>query len=557
MHTLTVKTVVDGRLDLQGPFAMKDALKALPGALWAPSRKAWHVPATQAAILEVHRRFGTNTELQLDDGATSLLFTAIEATKATVHKTATDLEPLPGKTAAWGHQNQAGHFAAAQEAAMLAMGMGTGKSRTLIGMLEKQGATSVVIMCPRRAVPVWPREFALHALRDWHVISPPQKMTVAKRATFIQREIQTANALGKPFAVAVNTEAAWRNEMALTLLDRTWDVGVIDESHRVKAPGGKASKFAALLGKKCKRRYCLTGTPMPHSPLDIYGQYRFLDPGVFGTSFHRFRSRYAIMGGYEMRQVVGYQNEDELNERWGALAFICGEEVLDLPPYHHVQQFTELEPAARKLYEAIDEDFVATAKEGTVTADNALVKLLRLQQVTSGKIKNDDGDLVEVSTAKAELLEEVLEDFAEHEPLVVCARFTHDLVKLREICAKQGRRYGEISGNVSESSPDYGLDSRAMMRDDIDVCGVQIQAGGVGIDLTRAAYCILYSVGYSLGDYEQFLKRVHRPGQTRPTTYIHLIVQGTKDEAVYHALSERKNVVEAMIEQARGDNNDR
>lgn len=557
MNTLTVRCTAPGRIDIGGPdgpppFSMKDSLKGLPGALWSPPRKAWHVPRTHGAILEIHGRFGSTCQLAYDPEALALLMEANEARSASIHKTATELDEVPGKTPAWGHQKQAYHFGVKQSALMLAMGMGTGKSRTLIGLLEGWKADNVVILCPRRAVPVWPREFALHAERDWHVIAPPQKSTVAKRASYIQREIATAKALGKPYAVAVNTEASWRSEMAMTLMDFDWDVGVIDESHRVKAPGGKASKFVGnKLRLACKKRVCLTGTPMPHSPLDIYGQYRFLDPGIFGTSFARFRSKYAIMGGYEMRQVVDWQNQEELNEKWGSVAFICGEEVLDLPPYHHVQQYTELEPAAMKVYREIDGDFVASIKDGTVTADNALVKLLRLQQVTSGAIKNDDGNIVEVSTAKATLLEEVMEDFADNEPLVVCARFTHDLNNVRAICEKQGRRYGEISGNVSETSPDYGLDDRAMMRSDIDVCGVQIQAGGVGIDLTRAAYCILYSVGYSLGDYEQFLKRVHRPGQTRPTTYIHLIVSGTKDEAVYDALSNRKNVVEAMIEQAR------
>jgi SNF2 family DNA or RNA helicase len=228
----------------------------------------------------------------------------------------------------------------------------------------------------------------------------------------------------------------------------------------------------------------------------------------------------------------------------------------------------ELEPAARRFYNRLLDDFMAEIpdEEETVTTDNALVHLLRLQQCSAGWIKDDEGDMQRISIAKQQLLDDVLEDLwgshsrkggdvggerAPLEPLVIFGRFQSDLDVIREVAEGYGARCGELSGRVRESSPDYGLNSDAQMRPDLDVIAVQIQAGGVGIDLTRARYAIYYSMGYSLGDYEQSLKRVHRPGQDRPVTYIHLVARDTKDEAVYSALTERKNVVEAIIAAAR------
>ena len=77
---------------------------------------------------------------------------------------------------------------------------------------------------------------------------------------------------------------------------------------------------------------------------------------------------------------------------------------------------------------------------------------------------------------------------------------------------------------------------------------VQIQAGGVGVDLTRARYCCFYSPSFSLGDYEQARARVHRPGQTRKVTYIKLIAPDTVDERIYEALSSKKDVVRYVLE---------
>jgi SNF2 family DNA or RNA helicase len=81
------------------------------------------------------------------------------------------------------------------------------------------------------------------------------------------------------------------------------------------------------------------------------------------------------------------------------------------------------------------------------------------------------------------------------------------------------------------------------------VLAVQIQSGGTGVDLTRAAYCVYLSTGFSLGDYEQSLARVHRPGQDRTVFYYHIVAKDTVDEKVYAALRARKKVVEAILDE--------
>jgi SNF2 family DNA or RNA helicase len=302
------------------------------------------------------------------------------------------------------------------------------------------------------------------------------------------------------------------------------------------------------LGQKVKYKLGLTGSPMPHSPLDAYAQYRFLDPTIFGTSFTRFRSRYAIMGGFQGHEIKGYQHEDELNEKFYSIAYRVGREAIELPEAIHETRTCVLEPSALKIYKELEHDcFTALREDTTITPANALTKLLRLQQVTSGVVKDDDGVLQEVSKAKGELLADIMEDLPTHEPVVVFARFQADLDTIRRVCEEQGRKYGELSGRARD-----GLTSDSTMSPDIDVIGVQIQSGGVGIDLTRAAYCIYLSLGYSLGDYEQSLARCHRPGQTRTTFFYHLITEGTVDEKVYKALDERRDVVESILKEVRG-----
>jgi SWI/SNF-related matrix-associated actin-dependent regulator 1 of chromatin subfamily A len=74
-----------------------------------------------------------------------------------------------------------------------------------------------------------------------------------------------------------------------------------------------------------------------------------------------------------------------------------------------------------------------------------------------------------------------------------------------------------------------------------------MQAGGAGIDLSRASTAIYFSVGFSLGDYKQSQSRLHRPGQRNNVTYVHLVASNTVDEKVYTALKRRENIVESIL----------
>lgn len=542
----------DGRVYIKSPFAMKDQVKSLTGSRWSAAKKRWSIPASPPAVVEMIEKF---PNIKTDEGVRALALQSAQRADAQSTKVRTDLPPIPTSTDAWEHQRQAYHFVmdAALSGAMLQMGMGTGKSLTVVGLLEGMNAKTAIITCPPKVVRVWPKQFRLHALEPdrWHVIVPPERATVNKRALYVFNELRLARARGQRAVIVINYEAAWREAMSKLLLQEGADVLYMDESHKIKAPGGKASKFMARLGDHCTHRIAGTGTPMPHSPLDVYAQYRVLDPGVYGTSFARFRARYAVMGGFEGRQVVDWVNQDDLAQKFASIAYICSEDVLDLPEMLNIDREFELAPRARRAYGVIDSELILEVENGRITTSNALDKLLKLQQITSGFLKDEDGNIHEVSTDKSEMLAEVLDELPLREPVVVFARFHHDLDRIARICDEQGRSHGEVSGRVRYGDERYGLTVDSTMRDDIDVCIVQEQSGGTGVDLTRACYGIYYSLSYSLGDFDQSLRRILRPGQTRPVRFIHLVAVNTNDRVIYNALESRREVVEAVIEAAR------
>jgi SNF2 family DNA or RNA helicase len=280
--------------------------------------------------------------------------------------------------------------------------------------------------------------------------------------------------------------------------------------------------------------------------LDAYGQYRFLDPGIFGTNFTRFRNHYAEVATYKgFPEITAWRNQEEFKHILAMTMFRVDEDVLDLPPITHVRRHCELPSSAMKIYRSLMRAFVADVEAGEVTAANALVRLLKFQQITSGFITTDDGEEQQLHDEKRSILEDIV-DGVSGEPVVVFCRFRHDLAVVREVAKSAGRVYGEVSGsgNVLEGG---------RIPDHVDVLGVQIQAGGVGVNLNAARLCVFFSLGFSLAEYEQAVARLHRGGQAHPVTVYHILARDTVDEQVYAALAAKKKVVDEIMNYVKGE----
>jgi len=462
------------------------------------------------------------------------------------------------KTKPWDHQVTAWNKSKNLPAYYYALDMGTGKSKCAIDNINGHEDNMVLIVCPKSVISVWPKQFAIHSGRDFEVITlPPTKVPIKKKIPKLKMQIDHAIMAHKPLAFVVNYESFWREPLGpirnkydqITgtgfILSYNWDCLVMDEAHHIKSPGGKAAWGAKRLGYAINRKLFLSGTPFPHSPLDIYAQFRALDPSIFGTNFSRFKQKYCVMGGYEMRQVIAWENVDELHDKFYSIAYrVKKEDVLDLPPFTDETREFKLCNAARKVYDDIEKEFISeitSAKLGglKISVSNALVKMLRLTQMTAGITQLDNGRRMTLDTGKIDEIKEIIIDLPEKEPIVVCCRFKQELGNIKDLCRSLGRHCGELSGAQN--------DIDQWQNGNYDVLAVNIRSGREGIDLTRSAYCIFSSTGCSLGDYNQFRDRFHRPGQTRPVTYYHVLAKNSVDKKIMNALKKREQVVESVL----------
>lgn len=421
------------------------------------------------------------------------------------------------------------------------MEMGVGKSLVAIKLLEHWNAKHVLIVCPKAVTGVWQSEFEKHT--DGWRIEILNQPSVIKKAIAMQQALKVNN--GNRIALVTNFESAWREPLGKMFMQQPPEVIIWDESHRIKSPGGQASRYMARLAPKVHRRLALTGTPLSHSPLDAYAQYRALDPSIFGFSFTRFRSRYALLGGYGGHVVLKFINLEELHEKMMRIAYRCrAEDVLDLPPVLEQTITFELSPKARKIYDSLHRDLMAEIGEDKIiSVPNVLAKLLRLQQLTGGWLTPDGADRPErVDHGKAEALKDLLEDMGA-EPVVIFGRFHGDLDAAKIVCDSLKLKHCELSGRENTSDKFFKEKAQVLI--------AQIRSGSLGIDLSRARYEIFYSTGVSLGDLEQAKKRVDRPGQTRPVTIYYLAASKTVDEKIIKALSKRADLVKFIVDDMR------
>lgn len=434
---------------------------------------------------------------------------------------------------------------------MLAMGMGTGKSKTLIDIIQNGPEGLNLILCPSRVLGVWRGQFRQFAPQT-RLLIKEEKDTVAKFVAKLKEFVEWGKRCNfkDGFVVVVNYESARLNPLRDAILRINWTTGALDESHRAKDPSGVTGKFIQKLQMCCSRRLCLTGTPMPHSPADLFSQFYFISPQAFGRSYVMFSRRYKISGYHN--EAIGWRNKQEMSRIYHSLAYEVSSDVLDLPPMLVIEQEFSLSIKAMGIYKKLWRDLVAEVEGGTCTADNALVKLIRAQQITSGflPLDRDIGDelqqVAELDTAKADMLGDVLQDVDPAETVVVFCKHRYDLDRVRDQAEKLGRTYGEVSGRQND------LTRESKIPEGFSVFGAQIQSGGVGVDFTRACLGVLYSIDFSLGNYEQILKRLHRPGQKNPVRFIKLIAEGTVDRRIYNALAQRRQVVDSIVEAIKG-----
>jgi SNF2 family DNA or RNA helicase len=292
-----------------------------------------------------------------------------------------------------------------------------------------------------------------------------------------------------------------------------------------------------------------------NTAIDIWSQYRFLNPAVLGTNYWAFKNTYSIMGGYQNHKIIGYRRLDELIEKMHSCAYrVTKAECLDLPEQTFETRIVHFEPTAQRLYDKLKKTSVAELSDGRkLTASTVLTRLLRLQQLTGGFLKSDEGGKAEnVSCAKLDALADIVDDIVigEGKKLVIFARFIPELDLIAAMLKKRGVSYGLIRGDVSTEERGRTVDAFQKTANP-QIILAQIDTAGLGITLTAADTAVYYSTNFNYASYAQSLARIHRIGQSNHCLYMHLVVAKSIDQHILESLSKKGDLAASIVDNWR------
>lgn len=446
------------------------------------------------------------------------------------------------------HQLVAWEYSCSLDKCALLMEQGTGKTLVAIAAIgyryARKEVGKVLIVAPLSVIPFWKKELRRFAKFPF-TIADLTKLDEKERTA----KLEKLRSMKGVHIVLINYESTWRYYPGL----KAWmaDMIICDESQKIKRYKAKQARAMHYLGGYAKYKMILTGTPVTQSPLDFWSQYRFLKPTIFGENFFKFRFKYAIMGGWQHKQVVGYRQLEDLAKRAHSIAYrVTKAEALTLPPQVDEELYVELSLPAQSIYGKLSDEMAVMLESGnTVTVPIVLTQLLRLQQVTGGFVKNDKGEIEQVDNAKLRELSEFFEDFDPQRKVVIFCRFIAELMAIQEVAKAHGRGVITMYGDTVNRGEAV---SQFQENPTKTVFVAQIQTGSLGITLTAADTVIFYSTTFGYADYEQAKARVHRVGQQAASvTYIHLLVKESIDEDILAALREKRDVAEYIVDKLK------
>lgn len=343
---------------------------------------------------------------------------------------------------------------------------------------------------------------------------------------------------------------------------------VLDESPRIKTPSAKRTRTLIAAGKYAPFKRILSGTPVAESPFDVYAQVRFLDPEFWVRNgirtFSAFKQEFAVLETFQQdangrwqkvesfrrdakqfQKVSEFKNLDRLKAMMDRISTrVLKEDVLDLPEKLYQMRSFELTREQRRIYNELKDECIAWLNsQEFVSGILAIVKLLRLQQVTCGFVSPDGSDDVrdiEGGNPRLELMREIADDVGRGHQHIIWARFQRDIDNIAEALKRDGFKVVTYDGRTSPKDRER---ARNLFQDGkVDKFIANPAAAGEGLTLTASSRTTYYSNSWSLSHRLQSEDRNHRIGQRWPVLYDDIVCPGTVDFKLVQALRSKQRV---------------
>lgn len=427
------------------------------------------------------------------------------------------------------------------------MEQGLGKTRTILEEFSSMDIDVLLVVCPNSFKGGWRAEAEKVGFKYPIFIYTPKSMKDFHQ--FVKSNTK--------YMVIVNYEAMRSKDVSQYLLKLGGDRSMIcaDESIYLKNPQSATTKVGIMLAKAFRYRRILSGKPVTQGPHDLWGQLRFIGLAD-GINFYSFRNRFCRMGGYMGKKVVGAENEDLLREMIDPHSFKARKvDWTDLPEKIYTAREIIMPPELLKMYNDMQNDFLLEVGNTVVAADQVITKYIKMQQIQSGFVMDEDGKIHELvpvsSNPKLQMMLEVMDQEVEGKAIIGCFhKYSVDIIKRAFARYKPAWLIGGMDPEeVEEQKRRFNEDPECR----VFIANIHATKYGhtlLGDKENRCATTMFFENVYSLDARSQFEDRNHRHGQDRGVVYIDFM--GTDlDRQIIQALQRKEDIAASVLGYAR------
>lgn len=315
------------------------------------------------------------------------------------------------------------------------------------------------------------------------------------------------------------------------------DTLILDELSLFKNPSSVRAKALRSYLPLFRRRWGLTGTPVPNNYLDLFAQVRMLDEGRrLGRAYSHYRQTYFDSDYMGFKWTLKDGAKEAIDAKLSDLALVMlGDDWLDLPTCDTEDIEVAMPKEAKDAYKKLEKDLLLEMERSDIVAPSAASLMGKLLQMTSGRVYSEDKSVVhDIHDAKIKALLKLREKHG-REPMLVLTQFVHE----KEAVLRA------IPGAREFDERDLGMWQRGEIRTWV-ANPASLSHGIDGIQL-GGRIAVWTTLTWSNETYVQTNARLVRTGQSCETIIYRLICPGTVDDAVAAALRDKSDAQSGLL----------
>ena len=377
--------------------------------------------------------------------------------------------------------------------------MGTGKTAQAIAATVLKSPRRVLIVAPLSVITTWRRELLRWAQVQAETVSGRSVSNLPSAGwllTNYESLVHAGNDSKKVLSQSAESLTTWKP-----------DVLIIDEAHRIANASAKRTKAVRSLANEAQGVLLLTGSPIRNDPKEFASLAAAVDTAA-ATDLQRNVGSEALLDIWP--EIMIRRRKDEV--------------LNQLPPKIREVLFLPISADTEMRWDLMDD----------LEARNSLMKMRH-----------------ELGRAKVESAEfkDFLQDAADNGPLVIFTHHREVLERTAELLLKAGHPSTKIVGGQTEAVRTQAVDDFSTGRTDIAL--VSIEAGGEGIDLSRASRTVFVEWPWVPATVLQAEDRLHRYGQKQAVNIYQIIATPEfgldVDQIAWHVLNRKLNAINQAL----------